>query len=125
MKAEYLWKSRIAGYLTQFLDTMRLAGYKYEIQERRLRQFDQYCFDHNVPEAALPREAVEDFCYGDEYESQATRQDRLRLLRKLAEYMEKSGCRVFVPPMSEKPSVTRNTSPISTPKKNLKIFSPR
>ncbi len=103
MKAEYLWKSRIAGHLTQFLDTMRLAGYKYEIQERRLRQFDQYCFDHEVPAAALPREAVEDFCYGDEYESQETRQVRLCLLRKLAECMEKSGCRVYMPPMYEKP----------------------
>ena len=118
MKAKYLWKSRLAGYLTNFIDTMRLAGYKFEIQERRLRQFDQYCFDHDVPEAALPREAVEDFCYGDEYESQETRQVRLCLLRKLAEYMEKSGCRVYVPPISETPSVTRNTSLISTPKKN-------
>lgn len=102
MKAEYLWKSRISGYITEFLDTFRLAGYKYEDQERKLRQFDQYCFDHEVPEAALPRETVEDFCYGDEYESQDTRQKRLCLLRKLAEYMGKSGCQVFVLPMPEK-----------------------
>lgn len=54
MEAEYLWKSLIAGYITQFLDTMRLAGYKYERQERRLRQFDQYCFEHEVPESSLP-----------------------------------------------------------------------
>lgn len=102
MKTEYLWKSKIAGYITGFLDTMRLAGYKYKVPERWLKQFDQYCFDHDVPEAVLPREAVEDFCYGGEYESQATRQDRLCLLRKLAEYMNKLGCRVYVPPMPEK-----------------------
>ena len=101
MKAEYLWKSRIAGYLTKFIDSMRLAGYKFEAQERCLRQFDQYCFGHNVPEAVLPREAVEDFCYGDEYQSQSTRQSQLCVLRKLAVYMEKSGCQVFVPPMQK------------------------
>lgn len=102
MQTEYFWKSRIAAHLKQFLDTMRLAGYKYKVQERRLRQFDQYCFDHEVPEATLPRDAVEDFTYGDEYESPAIRQERLCLLRNLAEYMEKSGCRVFMPPMPEK-----------------------
>ena len=126
VKAEYLWKSRIAGHLTQFLDTMRLAGYKYEIQERRLRQFDQDRFDHEVPAAALPREAVEDFCYGDEYESQETRQVRLCLLRKLAECMEKSGCRVYMPPMYEKPFRYPKHQPyIYTEKESKRDLHPR
>jgi integrase len=103
---------------------MRLVGYKYEIQERRLRQLDQYCFDHDVLEATLPREAVEDFCYGGEYDSPATRQDRLRLLRKLTEHMEKSGCRVFVPPISENAFRYPKHQPYIYTKKELKdIFT--
>ena len=102
MRPEYLWKSRISGYLTEFLDTMRLAGYKYELQERWLRQLDQYCFRHEAPEAALPREAVEEFCYGRGHEFQGSRLVRIRIVKKLAEYMETSGCQAFVPPLPER-----------------------
>jgi integrase len=122
MQTEHLWKSRIAGYLTNFIDTMRLAGFKFEAQERYLRQFDQYCFDHNVPEAALPKEAVEDFCYGDEYQSQSTRQSRLCVLRKLAVYMEKSGCLVSVLPMTKAPRRPRYQPYIYTEKELRDFF---
>lgn len=96
------WKSKIAPHLEGFLQFMRLSGYQYKVPERWLKQFDQYCAENHVPETTLPRDVIEGFCYRDGYESMATRQDRLSLLRKLAEYMEKSGCRVYIPPLPEK-----------------------
>jgi len=97
MAVEYQWKSNISGYITGYLGYMRTAGYKYKVPERMLRQFDQYCFDHNIPVSVLPREAVEGFCHGDDYDAQATREARTRLIRNLAEYMGKAGCPVYVP----------------------------
>jgi len=96
---KYRYKSNISRYIIGYLGSMRAAGYKYRVPERMLRQFDQYCFDHNIEESVLPREAVEEFCHGDGYGSQATRELRIRVVRNLTEYMEKAGCSVYIQPL--------------------------
>lgn len=102
MNDNYVWKSNIGVYLKDFLAFMRLSGYKYKVPERWLKQFDQYCIEKGVQKSELQKDIVEDFCYGDGYESVATRQDRLCLMRKLAEYMKKSGCNVYIPSVQKK-----------------------
>jgi len=102
MSNKYVWKSKIGTHLEGFLNFMRLSGYQYKVPERWLRKFDQYCAENNVSDSGLSRDVVEGFCIGDEYESRATRQDRYRLMRKLAEYMLKSDCSVYIPPIPEK-----------------------
>lgn len=102
MNDHYVWRSNIGVHLKGFLDFMQLSGYKYKVPERWLKQFDQYCAEKDVPESVLNRDIVEGFCYGDGYESAATIQDRLCLLRKLAEYMKISGCNVYIPSLPEK-----------------------
>jgi integrase/recombinase XerD len=97
MSDNYVWKSKLGSHLENFLHFMRLSGYHYKVPERWLKQFDQYCVENKVSESVLPRDVIEGFCYSDGYESMATRQDRLCLLRKLAEHMEKSGCNVYIP----------------------------
>lgn len=97
MAVKYRYKSNISGYITGYLESMRAAGYKYKVPESILRQFDKYCFNHNIKESVLPREAVEEFCHGDDYEAQSTRELRTRVVRNLAEYMGKAGCFVYVP----------------------------
>ena len=99
MAVKYQYKSNISGYITGYLGYMRAAGYKFKVPERMLRQFDQYCFDHNIQASMLPREAVEEFCHGDDYDAQATREVRTRVIRNLAEYMGKAGCSVYVSPL--------------------------
>ena len=99
MAVKYQYKSNIFGYITGYLGSMRAAGYKFKVPERILRQFDQYCFDHNIEASVLPKEAAEEFCHGDDYDAQATREVRTRMIRNLAEYMEKDGCFVYVPPV--------------------------
>ncbi len=102
MNNKYMWESNLGSYLEGFLDFMRLSGFQYKVPERWLRQFDQYCAEHHVTESMLTRDVIEGFCIGDESESIATRQARLRLLRKLAEYMVKFECSVYIPPLPEK-----------------------
>jgi len=122
VKPEYIWKSQIARYIREFLGIMRVTGYKYEIQELWLRQFDQYCFNHQVPEELLPKKVVEGFCYGNESETQSTHERRLLLLRNLAEYMDKSGCQVFMPPRPEKPFRYPKHRPYIYTEKELRNF---
>jgi integrase/recombinase XerD len=97
------WTSKIGPRLEGFLNFMRLSGYQYKIQERWLRQLDQYCLEKNVSESELTKDVIESFCLGDGSESMATRQDRRRLIRKLAEYLRKCDWDVYIPPLPEKP----------------------
>jgi integrase len=96
------WTSEIGPRLEGFLNFMRLSGYQYKVQERWLRQLDQYCLEKNVAESGLTKDVIESFCFGDGSEAVATRQDRCRLMRKLAEYLRKSDWCVYVPPLPEK-----------------------
>lgn len=61
MAIEYQWKSNICSYITGYLGDMRVAGYKYKDQERMLRQFDQYCYDHNVTASGSQEKMLKDF----------------------------------------------------------------
>lgn len=95
------WTSKIGPRLEGFLASMRLAGYQYKVQERWLRQLDHDCLAKNVSESELTQEVIDSFCL-DGSGSLATRQDRCRLIRKLAEYLRKSGWEVYRPPLPAK-----------------------
>jgi integrase/recombinase XerD len=120
MSVNYVWKSRISMYITAYLKITSVSGYKYMVQKRRLRQFDQYCFDHNAPEEALPKDIVEGYCFGDEYDSIYMQQYRIRLLRNLAAYMVIAGCSVYLIPSPEKPLHYQRHAPYIYTEKELK-----
>jgi integrase/recombinase XerD len=103
MKIKYYWKSNIAVYLKGYLTEMLTAGYKFTYQERILRQFDKYCIDHIIPEKTLTKEVVRNFCYGLDSDAQSSRRRRICVLRNLAEYMKKHGCKVYLHPNLDKP----------------------
>jgi len=124
MKTEYPWKSRLASYLSGYLNEMRIVGYKFTVQERILRQFDQYCFDKNAPLESLSKEDVETFCIGDHFEVESTRQKRICLMQGLAEYMQRFGYEVYVHPSPDKAFTYPTCAPhIYTEAEMKKMFS--
>ena len=102
MKTEYQFKSNLASYLSGYLNEMHMVGYKFTMQERILKKFDQYCFDKHVTSGILSREDVETFYTGDDLEVESTRQRRIRLMRGLAKYMQRFGCDIYVHPSPDK-----------------------
>ena len=52
------WTSKIGPRLEGFLNFMRLSGYQYKVQERWLRQLDQYCLEKNVSESELTKDVL-------------------------------------------------------------------
>jgi len=41
----YIWKSKLAPHLQEYLSLKRMAGLKYEWQGRLLEKFDEYCYN--------------------------------------------------------------------------------
>lgn len=124
MSVNYVFKSNLSGYITAYLDMMSAAGYKYEGQKRKLRHFDQYCYDHHAPADCLPRHIVEGFCFGDEYEAVSMKRYRITLLCQLAAYMQRAGCPVYFVPLPPLPfRCPRHRSYIYTEQQLKELFS--
>lgn len=99
---KYNWKSAVSSRLQGFLIEKHLSGYKFRVQERWLKQFDQYCYDANITEGMLTAGILESFCDRNGQESIMIRQSRLRLLKQFAEYLAKTGHSIGIPPMPDK-----------------------
>jgi integrase/recombinase XerD len=101
-KTPYDWKSMVSQYLKGFLDERHLAGYRFRMQERWIKQFDWYCFEKGIHEEQLNKNLLEEFCHKNRNESAMTCQKRLCLMRQFAEYMLKNGYVIELPPTPDK-----------------------
>ncbi len=101
-KTHYDWKSAFSHHLKAFVAERQLAGYRFRVQERWIKQFDGYCYEMGIDEGHLTKESLEGFCKNSRGESTMTQQQRLRLLRQFAMYLLKNGYDIELPPASEK-----------------------
>ncbi len=84
---KYVWKSKLADQMQEFLMLKRMAGFKYKTQGRMMEMFDQYCYDIDFNSNQLNPELVNGFCYGTYYEKPSTRHTKEKLLSGLGEYL--------------------------------------
>ena len=54
-RTPYEWKSKLSPYLKGFIEERHLAGYHFRIQERWIKQFDQYCFEKGINKEQLTK----------------------------------------------------------------------
>lgn len=98
MNKDYVWKSTLGPQMREFLQYKHIAGLKFEVPERWLKQFDQYCHERGAPAGSLSRECIEDFCYHEGIEAKATLECRLRLLRDFGMFLKKAGMDAYIVP---------------------------
>ncbi len=108
MNGKTVWVSAVGPSLQTFLDWKRLAGYQFLPQEWRWHQFDDFCAGQAVSLADLTRPVLDAFCAGTGYESVSTGENRRRLLRQWADYLEQSGQGMIARP-TPNPTPTRRS----------------
>jgi integrase len=99
----YEWKSPLAKKIQEFITIKRMAGFKYEREERLFEKFDEYCFVNGYTHRFLSREAVEGFCYGIYYEKDSTRYNKEKILSGFAEYLCNCGYEAYICPRKSAP----------------------
>lgn len=72
------------------------GGYRFNIQERVLRQFSEHCRREGYPDGSITKEAVEGFLYGPHLRSSTIRRNELAL-RQLVEHAQGVGWRAYIP----------------------------
>src|SRR5450759_4356626 len=94
----YIWKSKLADNMQEFLMLKRMTGYKYENEGRIMKMFDQYCYDIGFAGDRLNAELVNGFCYGVYYEKASTRYLKEKVLSGLAEHLCAIGYHSYICP---------------------------
>lgn len=90
----YEWKSDFSSLIQAFLEQYRLAGFKFERQERILQHFDHFCVTQGYSGIELKKYILEEFIY-DKKEQKSTHYVKEVLMRQFAEFLIKRGYSFF------------------------------
>lgn len=90
-----------AAMLTELIDTLvaarRAGGFRYDSQERVLRQFAEHCARAGYAEGSIIQEAVEGFLHDRHLKASTIRRQQI-VLRDLAEHARQAGWQAWAPP---------------------------
>ena len=90
-----------AATLSELIDTLvaarRAGGFRYNSQERVLRQFAEHCHREGYAPGSIFQEAVEGFLYGRHLKASTIRRQQI-VLRDLAEHARQCGWQAWAPP---------------------------
>ena len=90
-----------ARTLSDLIDTLvavrRAGGFRYDRQERVLRQFAEHCDREGYADGSIIQEAVEGFLYGRHLKASTIRREEI-ILRDLAEHARQFGWPAWAPP---------------------------
>jgi len=87
--------------LSDLIDTLlaarRAGGFRYDSQERVLRQFVEHSRRDGYADGSIIQEAVEEFLYGRHLKASTIRREEI-ILRELAEHARQFGWQAWAPP---------------------------
>jgi len=87
-----------------------VGGFRYDSQERVLRQFAGHCRREGFADGSIVREAVEEFLYGRHLKASTIRRQEI-VLRELAEHARQFGWRAWAPPALTRVKAPRRPPP--------------
>lgn len=86
----YEWKSDFSPLIHAFLAQYRLAGFKFERQERILQHFDHFCSMQGYAGPELKKYVLEEFIY-DKREQKSTHYAKEVVMLQFADFLIKRG----------------------------------
>ena len=60
---DYKWKSALAPMIGKYLDMKRMAGFKYDAQERFLQHFDHFYYYSGYEDVSFTKHSITPFLY--------------------------------------------------------------
>ena len=101
---EINYEGPFKDYIKEHLELKRVVGYKYDINAKHLKRFDNFAIE-KYPEATnLTKEIVLDWCSKKSYETQANQNSRASIMRQFAKYMDSIGIKTYIIPKGYYPT---------------------
>ncbi len=101
-KKEKPFVGGLKGMLENFIQQKRSLGYKYTVEQDRLRRFSEYTIKHGIEHKSLSKELVMGWTARKKDESVKTWMHRSSSLRQFALYLQSHGYKAFIPPKKHK-----------------------
>ena len=98
------------------------GGYRFNIQERVLRQFTEHCWREGYPDGSITKEAVEGFLYGPHLRSSTIRRNELAL-RQLVEHAQGVGWHAYIPAATTRVRVRHQPPYVLTDDEVRRLFA--
>jgi integrase len=98
MMTKSYFSGPFAELCEQFVTQKRATGVLYDSQAKRLRQFDNFCKDYDIQNYSVTEELVAAYCIRRPNESDASRRDRIYIVRTFADFLARQGFTSYVLP---------------------------
>ena len=92
------YTSILGDAIQGFIREKEALGYRYGKQAARLKRFDKFCIEVGHSEVALSRELATRWAAKIPWESDDAQRSRIRLVRRLAIYMARTGYEAYIYP---------------------------
>lgn len=86
-----------AALIKEFVKFKQATGYKYQKEYILLRQFADFCTQHQITEAVLTKDISDRWCKIRPYEKPRTNDQRVTVLRQFAFYLVSMGYDAYIP----------------------------
>jgi integrase len=87
----------LGGLIDTLVAARHAGGFRYNGQERVLRQFAEHCYREGYADGSIIQQAVEEFLYGRHLKASTIRREEI-VLRELAEHARQFGWKAWAPP---------------------------
>lgn len=87
--------------IKEFVDFKQATGFKYQKEYSLLKQFDDYCVQQQITEAALTKDISDGWCKKRPYEKPRANDQRVTALRQFAFYLVSMGYDAYIPVHTE------------------------
>lgn len=94
----YMFSSVLSNVIIDFLKEKRSLGYKYETEERLLKDIDMLALSIPLNEAKITKEFAQEYARKKTYEKPVSVTHRIGVLRELSKYMTRCGYEVYIIP---------------------------
>lgn len=101
------FNSCFKGYLISLIEYKQSLGFKYEVEQKRLREFDRFVTKKNIQSVELTHSLVEEFCALRPNEQLTNRNTRVSCIRNLAKHLITFGIDAYICPPLPKGAYNR------------------
>jgi len=122
MKKTYEWKSALSELIQSYIAEKQMCGFKFIVQERELKHFDEYYFQMGYNGIRLTKPMVNNYIYDSVFDRKSTYYAKERVLHDFGEFLCSHGHKSYIVPIKSR-SLKRSThTPYIFSKEELKRF---
>ncbi len=118
-----LYRGLFKEHIQNHVELKQAIGYKYDTEAHHLRRFDQFTVEKYPEVSSLTKEMVLEWCSKRTYETQATQNSRVSIIREFGKYLDSIGIKTYILPKGYYPTEPQYMPYIYTLDELAKFFA--